>query len=153
MPPKLEHLVTYQASLKPPVDVGGGPYGLRRIFDVTGGSFEGPRMRGKLLPSGGDWILIGPDGYGRLDVRATFETHDGALVYLTYYGVIEMNDKIVAALGKGVAASYGDSYFMTSPRFETGDARYAWLNRVVAVAEGRVIPSAVEYRVYQVLNG
>jgi hypothetical protein len=153
MPPKLEHLMTYQASLKPPVDVGAGPYGVRRIFDVTGGSFEGPRLRGKLLPSGGDWILIGPDGYGRLDVRATFETHDGALLYLTYYGVIEMNEKVMAALGKGVPADYGDSYFMTAPRFETGDERYAWLNRVVTVAEGRVIPGAVEYRVYRVVNG
>lgn len=153
MPPKLEHLVTYKATLKPPIDVGAGPYGLRRIFDVTGGSFEGPRMRGKLLPSGGDWMLVGPDGHGRLDVRATFETHDGALIYVSYTGVAEINAKILAALGQGVPSSYGDSYFMTTPRFETGDARYAWLNRVVAVAEGRVIPDAVEYRVYQVSNG
>lgn len=150
MPPKLEHLVTYQATLKPPVDVGTGPYGLRRIFDVTGGSFEGPRMRGKLLPSGGDWILVGPDGHGRLDVRATLETHDGALVYLSYYGVIEMNEKIVAALGKGVPSSYGDSYFMTTPRFETGDARYAWLNRIVCVGSGARLAAAVRIDFYAV---
>jgi hypothetical protein len=42
---------------------------------------------------------------------------------------------------------------MTQPRFETGDSRYAWLNRVVAVAEGRVLPSAVAYRVFKLVNG
>jgi hypothetical protein len=41
---------------------------------------------------------------------------------------------------------------MTQPRFETGDPRYAWMNSIVAVAEGRVLPGAVEYRVFQVVN-
>jgi hypothetical protein len=64
-----------------------------------------------------------------------------------------MNEKVLGALGKGEATDYGDTYFMTQPRFETGDPRYAWLNRVVAVAEGRVLPNAVEYRVYELVNG
>jgi hypothetical protein len=150
---KLVHLVTYRADLKPPVDVGKGPFGARSIFDVTGGSAEGPRLRGKLLPSGGDWLLLDEGGVGRLDVRGTLETDDGAHIYVQYYGVLEMNEKVLGALGKGEATDYGDAYFMTQPRFETGDPRYAWLNRVVAVAEGRVLESAVEYRVYELVNG
>jgi hypothetical protein len=70
--PRLEYLMRYRADLKPPVEVGAVPSGNRRIFDVTGGSFEGPRLRGKILPSGADWLLLGSDGVGRLDVRATF---------------------------------------------------------------------------------
>ena len=53
----------------------------------------------------------------------------------------------------GQETDFGDTYFMTSPRFETGDPRYQWLNRIVAVAEGRVLPNAVEYNVYQLVNG
>ena len=150
---KLEHLMTYRADLKQPVEVGAGPFGTRSIFDVTGGTAEGPRLRGKLLASGGDWLLVDASGTGYLDVRGTLETDDGAWIYIQYHGVIEMNEKVLAALGRSEATEFGDTYFMTQPRFETGDPRYAWLNRVVAVAEGRVLPNAVEYHVYQVVNG
>ena len=150
--PKLEYLMTYRADLKAPVEVGAVPSGSRQIYDVTGGSFEGPRLKGKLLPSGGDWLLIGNDGVGRLDVRATFETTDGARIYMQYYGVVVINEKVSEALAEGRETQYGDTYFMTQPRFETGDPRYAWLNSTVAVSQGRVLPNAVEYRVYQVVN-
>jgi hypothetical protein len=149
---KLEHLVTYRADLKPPVAVGKGPLGTRTIFDVTGGTAEGPRLRGKLLASGGDWLLVDEGGVGRLDVRGTLETDDGAHIYVHYHGVLEMNEKALGALEKGEATDYGDMYFMTQPRFETGDPRYAWLNSTVAVSQGRVLPNAVEYRVYEVVN-
>lgn len=150
---KLEYLFTYRAALESPQEIGAGPFGNRMIFEVTGGSFESERLNGRLLTGGGDWLLVGPDGYGRLDVRATFETDDGALLYMQYYGVIEMNDGVMAALEGGNATSFGDQYFMTAPRFETGDPRYAWLNQTVTVAEGRVLPSPeVEYRVYRCIN-
>ncbi|MCP4037275.1 MAG: DUF3237 domain-containing protein [bacterium] len=149
---KLELLMTYRADLKPPVEVGKGPFGTRSIFDVVGGRAEGPRIRGKLLPSGADWLLVDDAGTGRLDVRGTLEMDDGAHVYIYYHGVLEMNEKVLHAISKGEDTEYGDTYFMTQPRFETGDSRYEWLNRVVAVAEGRVLPNAVEYRVYQLMN-
>ena len=149
---KLEYLMTYRADLKPPADVGTGPFGSRQVYDVTGGQFEGPRLKGQIIPSGGDWLLVGADGIGRLDVRATFETDDGARIYMQYYGVIELNEKVQQALASGGETAYGDAYFMTQPRFETGDPRYAWLNKVVAVGEGRALSNAVEYRVFQVLN-
>ena len=150
---KLEELMVFRAALKEPVAVGAGPYGDRQIYDVTGGTFEGSRLKGKVLPSGGDWLLIGSDGVGRLDVRATLETDDGARIYAQYYGVIVMNEKIVQALAGGDETHFGDTHFVTQPRFETGDERYAWLNSVMAVAEGRTLPNAVEYRVYEVVGG
>jgi hypothetical protein len=150
--PRLEYLMTYRADLKDPIDIGAVPSGNRRIFDVTGGSFEGPRLKGRLLPSGGDWLLIGTDGIGRLDVRGTFETEDGAHVYAQYFGVLVLNEAVMGSLTQGRETQYGDTYFMTQPRFETGHPDYTWLNSVVAIAEGRVLPNAVEYRVFQVLN-
>jgi hypothetical protein len=150
--PKLEYLMTYRADLKPPVNVGAGPAGSRQIFDVTGGSLEGPRLKGRLQPSGADWMLMGPDGVGRLDVRGTFETDDGAHIYVQYHGVLVLNDKVAQALASGGELEYGDTYFFTAPRFETGDERYAWLNSIVTIGEGRLLPNAVEYRVYQVVS-
>ena len=150
---KLEHLMTYRADLKPPVEVGAGPFGTRSIFDVIGGTAEGPRLRGKLLASGGDWLLVDANGTGYLDVRGTLETDDGARIYVHYHGVLELNEKVLSTLAEGKETDYGDTYFMTQPRFETGDPRYEWINRIVAVAEGRVLPNAVEYHVYQLVNG
>ncbi len=150
---KLEFLVEYHADLKPGIAVGAGPAGTRRIIDVVGGSFEGPKLRGAILPSGGDWLTVGADGAVRLDVRATFHTEDDAYIYVQYRGVNVPTDKSRAATSSSGRTDYGDAYFMTTPMFETGDPRYAWLNTVVAVAEGRIAPGAVEYRVYEVVNG
>jgi hypothetical protein len=149
---KLEPLMSYHADLLPAVMVGAGPQGTRAIFEVTGGAFEGPRLRGKLLTGGGDWMLIDAQGMGHLDVRATFETHDGALIYVQYFGRVVVTEAINQALqGKG-ATDYGDTHFFTQPRFETGDARYAWLNQVIAVAQGRVCHGRVEYQVFSCAN-
>ncbi len=147
--PTLEPLLEYYATLKAPAVVGDGPFGTRQIFDVLGGEFHGARLRGRILPSGGDWILLGADGIGRLDVRATLETDDGALIYLAYYGVLHLNERVMQVLATGGSTEYGETYFFTQPRFETGDARYAWLNGVVAVAEGKLSAQRVDYRVYQ----
>ncbi len=149
---QLKPLMTYTATLKPPVEVGSVPQGTRTIFDVTGGHFEGERLNGKILASGADWLLVDGQGVGRLDVRATLETDDGARIYIQYFGVLVMNEKVGEALAAGGSTDFGDTYFMTAPRLETGDERYAWLNGIVAVAEGRVLPGAVEYRVFELVN-
>ena len=100
---------------------------------------------------GGDWILIGPDGWGRLDVRAQFQTDDGAFIFASYFGVLEMNDGIQQAIQTGTETAYADQYFRIAPRLETGDPRYAWVNQTLFVGEGRAYPGlGVEYRVYRV---
>jgi len=146
----LEYELTYHATLKEPVPVGPGPYGTRIVFEVTGGSVEGPRLKGRILSGGADWLLVGPDGWGRLDVRGQMLTDDGAAIYISYYGLLEMNDKVQRAVAGGDGTGYGDQYFRTAPRLETGDPRYGWLNQTLFVAEGRVAPGRVEYKVYRV---
>lgn len=147
----LEFEFSYQANLKEGLPVGAGPYGNRLVVEVTGGRVEGKRLRGKILSGGGDWLLVGPDGWARLDVRAQFVTDDGAAIYVSYFGILEMNVKVQQALATGSGTDYGDHYFRTNPRFETGDPRYAWLNHTFFVGEGHVLPGRiVEYRVYRV---
>jgi hypothetical protein len=143
---------TYSATLKPPLEVGPGPFGNRMYFEIIEGRVEGERMKGSVLSGGGDWILAGADGFGRVDVRAQFKTDDGAAIYVQYYGLLEFNHTVQEAMaGARPGTDYSDQYFRTTPRFETGDERYAWLNQSVFVAEGHLLPGlAVEYRAYRV---
>ena len=149
---QIEHEFDYRAELKPPLAVGPGPYGTRTFFEVTGGTVEGDRVSGELLSGGGDWLLVDGAGYGHLDVRGQIRTGDGAVLYLTYGGILEVNENVQAALGGEVETDWNDQYFRSTPRLETGDERYAWVNSTVFVAEGRVRKGpAVEYRVYRVV--
>jgi hypothetical protein len=146
---KLEHEFTFSALLKPPLPIGAGPIGTRVYYEVASGEIRGERLRGKIL-GGGEWALIGPDGFLRVDVRAQAQTHDGANLYIQYSGLLGLNDAVQGALAKGAGTEFGDQYFFTNPRIETGDPRYAWLNTTFFVGEGRIFPgSGVEYRVWR----
>lgn len=79
--------MTHRAMLEPPMPVGDGPVGSRMVFDVTGGRVEGPRISGNFTGPAGEWLLMGADGFGRVDVRAQIETDDGAFVYVQYFGL------------------------------------------------------------------
>jgi hypothetical protein len=148
----LAYEFTYQAQLNAPVDVGTGPLGDRQVFEVTGGRLEGERLEGRVLGGGGEWFLVGPDGFGRIDVRIQFETVDGAHIYVQYVGLLELNEAVQAFItGQREETEFGDQYFRIAPRLETGDPRYAWVNQTLFVAEGRGYPGyGVEYRVYRV---
>lgn len=146
---KLVHEFTINALLKQPLPIGPGPIGMRMYYEIIGGEVTGERLRGKVL-GGGEWALIGPDGFLRVDVRAQIETHDGAHLYLQYVGLLEMNDAVQNAVATGAGTAYGDQYFFTNPRIETGDPRYAWLNTTFFVGEGHMIAGpGVEYRVWR----
>jgi hypothetical protein len=121
------------------------------FFEVIDGKASGSRIHGSVLSGGGDWLLVGPDGWGRIDVRAQIALDDGAVVLASYIGVLELNAKVMEAMGKAEGTDFSDQYFRITPRFETGDERYAWLNQSVFVGQGRVYPgSGVEYSVYRV---
>jgi hypothetical protein len=146
---ELVHEMTWHARLRPPMPIGG-PFGQRTYFDVIDGQLTGARINGTWR-SGGDWGIIGEDGFVRLDVRAQLETDDGAFVLATYPGLLQMNEVVQAAMESASETQFGDQYFRTTPRFETGDERYRWLTQSVFVGEGRLYPGfAVEYQVYRV---
>jgi hypothetical protein len=143
----LVHEFTFSATLDPPLPIGPGPIGIRMYYNVTGGEIAGDRLRGKLL-GGGEWAVIRPDGFLNVDVRLQAETHDGAYLYIRYVGLLGLNDAVTGALESGAGTDYGDQYFFTNPRIETGDERYAWLNQTFFVGEGHILPGlGVEYRV------
>ena len=150
---KLELLFEYHANLEAPLEVGVGSFGNRSIVEVSGGAFDGPKLKGKIRNLGAaDWLIFDNDGVGHLDVRATFETHDGAFIYVQYFGNLVLNDAIQAALAGTGDCDYGETEFFTAPRMECGDERYKWVNSAVCVAEGRIMKGRVEYKVYQCIN-
>ena len=149
---ELEHVFDYQVRLTQPLVFGAGPVGTRLFFEVAEGSLSGPRLNGTVLGGGGDWMVVGPDGWARLDVRGQLRTDDGALVYTTYRGLCEPSETVAAAMaGHGPATRFEDQYWRVTPVYETGDERYAWLNQSVFVARGRAIEGpGVAYEVYRV---
>src|SRR6266850_3218374 len=120
----------------PPQKLGAVPQGTRVIAAIAGGTFEGPRLRGKVLPGGGDWTLLRPDGVLELDLRITLETDDGALIGLSSFGLRHGPAEVLAALSRGEPVDPSEYYFRTAPRFETSAPEYAFLNRVMAIASG-----------------
>ena len=126
-------LMTLNIAAAPPQKLGTVPHGMRSIVPVTGGDFAGPRLRGKVLPGGGDWLLLRSDGVLELDLRITLETEDHALIYMTFQGL-----------------RHG-SYFRTLPRFETSADAYAFLNRIVSVGVGEARPDGAVHRIDEIL--
>lgn len=119
-------LCTLQIQLKPPIEVGTGPAGTRLIFEVASGTFKGDRLSGEMEgAAAADWLIVGPEGTATLDIRATFRTDDGATIFAQYNGRADLSNGLVLPI----------TIYVT-PRFETGDERYAWLNRVQASTNG-----------------
>src|SRR5689334_17564339 len=129
-------LMTLQVLVAPPQKLGAVPHGTRAIAPITGGAFEGPRLRGKVLPGGADWTLLRTDGVLELDLRITLETDDGALIYMSSFGLRHGPAEVLAALARGDAVDPSKYYFRTTIRFETAAPQYAYLNRLLAVSSG-----------------
>lgn len=146
--PTLEHIYGMHVDLEPPQMVGQTPAGTRQIFVVKGGTFEGPKLKGELLPGGGDWALLRSDGAVQLDVRASMRTEDGALIYGYYSGLIIASMAIYGRIFGGEDVPLSEYYFYVNPMFQTAAPQYEWLNRKIAIGRGKVIPNGVDYRVW-----
>jgi Protein of unknown function (DUF3237) len=146
----LQHLFKVEVTLAAPQDLGDTPRGRRRIIGITGGRFTGARLSGRVLPGGADWQVIRADGVAELDARYTLEASDGALIYVRNRGYRHGPPEILKKLSSGEEVDPSLYYMRTTPRFETGDARYAWLNRMVCVATGARRAAAVELDVYEI---
>jgi hypothetical protein len=144
-------LMTVRITAAPPQKFGAVPHGVRSFVPVTGGDFEGPRLRGRILPGGGDWLLVRSDGVLELDLRITLETDDHALISMTFQGLRHGPPDVIAALGRGEVVDPARYYFRTLPRFETSAETYAFLNRIVSVGLGEARPDGAVHRIDEIL--
>jgi hypothetical protein len=134
-------------------EVGETFRGRRTIVRVKGGWFEGPNIRGDILPGTGDWFIVRPGGVAEGDVRDTYRTHDGHIIYVSYRGIINMSPETWECLGRGEDVDPSTYYFRGQPMFETAinDNPYSWMNNILAVSIGKQEAMGVTYDVYQIL--
>jgi hypothetical protein len=140
-----------------PVAVGRTPWRNRRISNISGGVFDGPRLRGRVRASGADWSegSVARDGgiATLLDVRSLWETHDHELIYVSYGGRLVIPKDVVAEFADPEQVANLDPsryYFRIAPLVETASDRYGWLNEIVAVAIGRRTAAGVDYRIFEI---
>jgi hypothetical protein len=127
------------------------PHGTRVTALIGSGHFEGSRLRGRVLPGGADWTLLRSDGVLELDLRLTLETNDSALIYLTSFGIRHGPPDVLAAIARGEHVDPSTYYFRTTPRFETGHPKYAFLNHLLAVSTGDRCPEGPIYTIDEIL--
>jgi hypothetical protein len=145
-------LMTLRVTVATPQSIGAVPYGVRRTVPITGGDFEGPRLRGSVLPGGSaDWLLLRADGVLELDLRATLQTDDGGLISMRSFGLRHGPPAVIEALARGEAVDPAAYYFRTIPRFETAHPTYSFLNRLIAVASGDRRAEGPIYTIHELL--
>jgi hypothetical protein len=145
-------LMTLRVSVSAPQIIGAVPHGTRRTAPVSGGDFEGPRLRGTVLPGGSaDWLLLRADGVLEMDLRLTLRTDDGAHISMKSFGLRHGPPEVMAAIGRGETVDPATYYFRTTPRFETAQPAYAFLNNVVAIASGDRRAEGPIYTIHEVL--
>jgi hypothetical protein len=145
------HLCDLVVELAAPMELGNSPRGRRRIIPIIGGTVTGERLNGRILNLGADWQTIFCDGMAELDTRYSMTTDDGATIDIRNFGYRHGPKDVIEALAKGENVDPSTYYMRTHPRFETGDERYAWLNRMICVGTGSREASCVRITVFEVL--
>ncbi len=148
--PQLEFVFEVRAKVADPIVVGQVPDGTRRIIDILGGTFEGPKIKGKLLPGGADWQIIRQDGFTEVDARYILQTENGDLIYVSNIGIRHAPPEIIKRLNAGEEVDQSQIYFRAVPKFETASPDLEWLMRSIFICTGERRPNDVAIRFYRV---
>ena len=148
--PALAFAMEIHVQVGAPLELGDVPRGRRRIIPILGGTFEGPGIRGKVLPGGADWQIVRGDGFTELDTRYTLETDKGERIYIQNGGVRHAPPEVMAQLLAGKDVDPAAVYFRTIPIFETAAPALQELTRSVFIGTGERHPSDVVIRVWRV---
>jgi hypothetical protein len=147
--PRLELMARFSVDLDPPWELGRTTgLGDRRIFPITGGSFEGPLLTGRILNNGADWQVVTSDRVAIVDTRYLLQLDDGALVYLQTRGYRHGPPDVLAAIAAGATVDPSQYYFRVYMTFETASATYGWLNRAMAIGSAMRLQNTVIYDAY-----
>lgn len=145
------HLLTLKLAVDGMQPIGAIPAGNRRIGLANGGTFEGTRLKGIVLPGASDWMIDRPDGVTTLDVRIVLQTDDGALIAMTYRGLRHGPAAVMEKVNGGIFVDPSEYYFRTIVSFETAAPKYDWLNKVFGIGTGSRPPEGAVYDIFEVL--
>ncbi len=135
MGPRFEFLMSLAVDVGEVVSMGEGPLGERRVVGILGGTFEGPALRGEVLP-GADWQIARKDGVLDIDARYALKEQGGGVIRVVSQGYRHGPAEVLQALARGDEVDPSTYFFRTIMRFETGAPHLDWLNGVIAVALG-----------------
>jgi hypothetical protein len=143
--PELEFLFEARVKVGVPLELGN-----RRIVPILEGTFEGPELRGRVLPGGADWQELRADGVVELEARYPLETDRGQLVYVRNCGIRHASPETMADLRAGRVVDPALVYCRTVPVFETAAPELQWLTRSVFIGVADRYPSEVVIRFWRV---
>ena len=149
--PRLTRVYRLDATLGEPLDLGDTAQGHRRIVPLTGGTFAGPELNGKLIPgASADWQIVLPDGTALGDIRYTLQTDRGDLLYVESRGVRHGSAEVLDRLARGEDVDATEYTFRTSTEIESAAPDLDWLNKGIFVAVGGRQRGGVVYDTYLV---
>ena len=149
-PPALKFVMRLSVEVAAPVEFGEIDGVKKRMIPITGGSFEGPSVKGKVIPGGADWQYTRPDGVAVLEARYTLQTDDGHYISIVNRGFRHGVPGLAAMIASGRKVPHSAYYFVTAPVFETSDEKLAWLTKAVFVGEAERQADRVIVDVWQV---
>jgi hypothetical protein len=150
-PPKLAFAFSVRVIVGPIQDLGQTARGHRRIVDILGGTAEGTRLQGEILPGGADWQIVRPDGTIEVVARYTIRSASGSLVYVQNDGLRVASPEILARMSKGELVPFDSYRFRTAPRFETSDPSLKWMETSTFVGVAARTPDRVVIGFHEVL--
>jgi len=150
MQPALELVFQLDGVLAPALSVGATPQGTRRVVPITGGGFEGPQLRGEIVPGGADWQFDRADGVTQVEALYLLRTHDGVHIQVHNRGLRHGPPAVMARLAAGESVAPEEYYFRAAPEFSAPAGRYEWLNRSLFVCTGERRAAAIRLWVFRI---
>jgi Protein of unknown function (DUF3237) len=151
LPLASSYLCSLDVEVGPVISLGDGPYGERRVVAILGGRVAGPGMTGVIVPGGADWQIARADGVLDIDAHYALLLDDDARVEVSSVGLRHGPAEAIDRLMRGDDVDPAAYFFRTFVRFQTGAARFAHLNRTMAVAVGARRAGRVELTLHRVL--
>ena len=150
--PHLRFAFEAYVDVAPSEHVGNGAGDVLDLTPITGGTVDGPRLRGAIVPGGGDWAVLRGAGVYKLDARYLFRAEDGALIDIVNRGYWRaLTSEALARAQAGRRLEESEVYFRTSPVFRTDAPAHRWLAETVFVGFAREEAGQICIRFYEVL--
>jgi hypothetical protein len=148
--PSLGFVTDIRVDVGEPITVGDTGAGLRRFIPILGGTVEGPRLSGRVIPGGADFQILRPDGVMELEAKYVLKATSGALIYVVNRGLRHGPADAVEKLMRGDPIDPNLIYFRAAPSFETATPEFKWMMRSLFVCTGIRLPAQVLLRLYEI---
>jgi hypothetical protein len=148
--PALGFVANIRVDVGEPVTIGDTGAGLRRVIPILGGSVDGARLSGRVVPGGADFQILRSDGVMELEAKYVLEATSGALIYVINRGLRHGPADAVEKLMRGEAVDPKLIYFRAVPTFETATPEYKWMTRALFICTGTRLPAQVHLRLYEI---